>query len=1719
MQGDLRAAVSCLVGALIRKTEGDVPADADIALDILREVCNFNANPADWQNRLHELERVGHTAIGWTHGSTVGQGLATVQGEVLEVLVACYFHLRGNGDANFPAVDWIEDYDCQEVLLSGARRDEHLLHLFRADPDSQVDIFRKIIHEFMVNDRGIDVSLFFSRKPSRQGPGTRLVFIQCKATADPASQYPGNASNIIDTVNQISAEVEQSGANVVYEIEAWLLSNFDHPHPRFNNILQSHGRKPFFARWANPQLTICDARQMIPLMRSQGADASRGYLQAWSYNGREDEQERFSTYRLRSLQQQIMQDARIKEFTEISRGNRNEDAFFRGQSPYIFDQPDGFGKQVRGQLIAPCGLGKTVLSAHLTLMQGARKVIFVCPLITLVHQTVIEYSNVLSDYEEDGKRILVSVKSLCSKYCDRMKDVHNVGHFRDPVAATKWLFDESTPEMLKVLVTTQASVFNTSNGLKAVLDKSEKNMTACLLILDESHTLVGSMQSRSKKVPSCHKLRAWSKLAMTATPKIHPAHNRSGDDLNGFWGYVSNERSNSGHGGGAEYNAEDFACQNDPQGLFGPLIQAMSLGEALNAHLVAGIDPIFIKPEVDSDAWLRLETSAGITRRLAGWGSLRCTQESCEFCRERSTDRYKVNQKENYADSEDHVSARLELVTRTIQVLSHVLYRVARGEIHKIVAYAKGGERAKLVGDVCHYLSDRFKNELESRNPVFIGKVLVGEPDITSEQELARAICNLDAFHKNSDIVVSSWQYSDVSRKIERFRRARCAMLANFKILEMGFDVPTVDAVVLLDPIKSIGRWVQIVGRGCRLVSKGHFEAYNAVHDSFQTDIPRAMGTQKGPFKEGQKLSCKVFLPWIANDDVRERFVLLLRSMFAINPSRRDTVDEAIREFRHMNDLIYGAGASDIHADLANLYVSQATEDRGGSSTDLGDDEEPDAYLPTEIDEEATSTIFHLLLETHLTPGDVDHDERSAVVLHRSAALGRLDIIERLIRVDHELNIDTLDSKKEKTALMVAAENGHTDVVCALIERFGANKDFYRWEKTPLILAADQGHTETVEKLIKLGADVGTPRSGRTALMRAVEKGYLETVNTLIATGMANVDYKNGHGRTALALAVQGGHDDVLASLIIQGRARIEADSDDGRKALLLVAQGGHIDAVNALIEKHRVYTEVADEVGATPLMKAAENGHIDTVSALITIHMANVDAVDAEGKTALMYAAIEGKTGTVDALIGRHGAILEAVDEDRRTALMLAAEKGHTATVNELVGVHMASVDAVDAEGKTALMYAATEGKTDTVQALVKHGAIVEAVDQDRLTALMYAVQNGHIETMNALITRHGASVEAVDAEGKTALIHAVEWDQIDALNALITIHRANVDAADAEGKTALIHAVEGTFPNAASVLITRGRATIEAHNENSRKALLLVSQGGYTDAVNTLIIRHSIAVEVVDEDRRTALMLAAEKGHTATVNELVGVHMASVDAVDAEGKTALMYAATEGKTDTVQALVKHGAIVEAVDQDRLTALMYAVQNGHIETMNALITRHGASVEAVDAEGKTALMHAALNGHTDTVNALITTHGASVEAAEEEGRVALMFAAASGNIHTVNALIQRHKANIEATDLHDRTSLMYAVQNGHTDIVNTLLTKHANVNAVDAEGKTALMHAAILKEVYLVDFLLPLATRAHAQSALSFLHIQHLKELLKLRGLRMGGNKRILIERLLQSL
>ena len=122
------------------------------------------------------------------------------------------------------------------------------------------------------------------------------------------------------------------------------------------------------------------------------------------------------------------------------------------------------------------------------------------------------------------------------------------------------------------------------------------------------------------------------------------------------------------------------------------------------------------------------------------------------------------------------------------------------------------------------------------------------------------------------------------------------------------------------------------------------------------------------------------------------------------------------------------------------------------------------------------------------------------------------------------------------TPLLVAAQNGHTDI-CGLLLAHGSDVNEVQLETklTALHEAAARGHEAVVEALLSWGAIVDPQNhTGDTPLYAACQEGHLTCALALLKAG-ANVSMPNNHGFLPIHVAAERNKVKIAMTLLDYG--------------------------------------------------------------------------------------------------------------------------------------------------------------------------------------------------------------------------------------------------------------------------------------------------------------------------------------------------------------------------------------------------------------------------------------------------------------------------------------------------------------------------------------------------------------------------------------------------------
>jgi len=206
-------------------------------------------------------------------------------------------------------------------------------------------------------------------------------------------------------------------------------------------------------------------------------------------------------------------------------------------------------------------------------------------------------------------------------------------------------------------------------------------------------------------------------------------------------------------------------------------------------------------------------------------------------------------------------------------------------------------------------------------------------------------------------------------------------------------------------------------------------------------------------------------------------------------------------------------------------------------------------------------------------------------------------------------------------------------------------------------------------------------------------------------------------------------------------------------------------------------------------------------------------------------------------------------------------------------------------------------------------------------------------------------ADVNAPQADGMTALHWAAYHDDLETARLLVEA-KANVSAANRYGVTPLSLACQNGSTSIVELLLERG-ANPNTALRGGETALMTAARTGKPGPVAALLKRGA-GVNAKERRGQTALMWAAAEGNTEVVEALIEAGADIRAKLTDSGFTPFFFAARNGRVDVVRALVKAGIDVNEGMEPRkpggklpsqgTSALILAIENGHYELALALL-------------------------------------------------------------------------------------------------------------------------------------------------------------------------------------
>ncbi|XP_046548423.1 protein fem-1 homolog A-like [Haliotis rubra] len=211
---------------------------------------------------------------------------------------------------------------------------------------------------------------------------------------------------------------------------------------------------------------------------------------------------------------------------------------------------------------------------------------------------------------------------------------------------------------------------------------------------------------------------------------------------------------------------------------------------------------------------------------------------------------------------------------------------------------------------------------------------------------------------------------------------------------------------------------------------------------------------------------------------------------------------------------------------------------------------------------------------------------------------GHKDVVEFLVELGADLS---LVYEGGSSVLHLACFGGHLEVAKYIVSKGKVNINSRGWKKkTPVMVAAANGHKDVVEFLVEHGADLSRVYGGGSSTLHLASfGGHLDVVRYIVAQNKVNINSRGWKKKTPVMVAAEMGEKDVVEFLVEHG-AYLSLLLASGNNILHLACKGGHLEVVKYIVSQNKVNINSRGWKKKTPVMVAAANGHQKLVEFLI---------------------------------------------------------------------------------------------------------------------------------------------------------------------------------------------------------------------------------------------------------------------------------------------------------------------------------------------------------------------------------------------------------------------------------------------------------------------------------------------------------------------------------------
>ncbi|HET54712.1 MAG TPA: hypothetical protein ENN33_05790 [Ignavibacteria bacterium] len=199
----------------------------------------------------------------------------------------------------------------------------------------------------------------------------------------------------------------------------------------------------------------------------------------------------------------------------------------------------------------------------------------------------------------------------------------------------------------------------------------------------------------------------------------------------------------------------------------------------------------------------------------------------------------------------------------------------------------------------------------------------------TSHADQIVSICK-EVFNRGDDFVIKITGNPNVDRPLQKIRefrnRPNPKIVVTVDMLSTGVDIPVLEFVVFMRPVKSRILWVQMLGRGTRLcpeIGKDHFKIFDCFNGSLIEYFKDAVDFRVEP-PRGEPLTLKEIINNIYQNVSREYYTkILVKRLRRIEKNMSGDAIEYFEPFIKNGDI--GKFAGDLPEMIKNDFVNTMT--------------------------------------------------------------------------------------------------------------------------------------------------------------------------------------------------------------------------------------------------------------------------------------------------------------------------------------------------------------------------------------------------------------------------------------------------------------------------------------------------------------------------------------------------------------------------------------------------------------------------------------------------------------------------------------------------------------------------------------------------------------------------------------------------------------------------